>query len=313
MATGVYLCTLVACIRWLVYTDEGWKIRKRIDKTLLGATLSIFFFSSLHTTLAVTTTFFNIRSLEKGPVPLEDRIPWTDVVMCTATNMAVLIVDGFLLYRCWLVCGKSVRMIIFPAFFWTGGAACTILQIYWQIVQSASISKVWTPVNMNTGPGTILTPFWGCSIAVNIYSTSVILYRIWLHVKEQTKHSAALSASVRELRFIMRVLIESGALYLMITIPHFIVWWTPSTTAILIFAWTNLPAVGSAFNLILIRTSQRRVENEKEVKYEKDVLSTVLQFRVPTLHQSTVENVDSGSSSITSVHDDPFASAKIYA
>lgn len=66
----------------------------------------------------------------------------------------------------------------------------------------------------------------------------MILHRIWLHVQEQSKYSAAVTASVRELRFIMRVLIESGALYLMITIPHFIVWWTPSTTAILIFAWT---------------------------------------------------------------------------
>lgn len=81
VATGVYLCTLSTCVRWLVYVDDGWRVRKQINKTWLSATLAIFFLSSLHTTLAVTTTFFNIRTLETGVIIKEsDVIPWTDVV-----------------------------------------------------------------------------------------------------------------------------------------------------------------------------------------------------------------------------------------
>ncbi|KAH9480022.1 hypothetical protein JR316_0006619 [Psilocybe cubensis] len=154
---------------------------------------------------------------------------------------------------------------------------------------------------MTTGPGTILTPFWGCSIAVNLYSTGVILHRIWLHVQEQTRFSSSLSASVRELRFVMRVLIESGALYLVITIPHFIVWWTPSSTAILIFAWTNLPAVGCAFNFIVIRTSQRRVEHVKDLEKDAGFISTVMQFRPPIIaNTTTTHTTDHFSSGRTS-------------
>jgi hypothetical protein len=46
-----------------------------------------------------------------------------------------------------------------------------------------------------------------------------------------------MSESRRELRFIVRVLIESGALYLIITIPHFAVWWTTSGLAIITLGW----------------------------------------------------------------------------
>lgn len=40
------------------------------------------------------------------------------------------------------------------------------------------------------------------------------------------------SASIRQLKFVMRILIESGFLYLSVTIPHFVSWWTPNAYAI---------------------------------------------------------------------------------
>lgn len=43
--------------------------------------------------------------------------------------------------------------------------------------------------------------------------------------------------SRRQLRFIVRVLVESGALYLLITIPHFAVWWTSSGITIVTLGW----------------------------------------------------------------------------
>jgi hypothetical protein len=296
IATGIYLCTLFYCIRWLVYTDEGWRIRKKIHWPMLSGTLSLFVLSSIHISLAASTSFQAIRDTERGIIDTGDdggRLPWTDLVMCTVSNFCVLIADGFLIYRCWMVCLKSVRIIIFPCFFWIGGFACTILQIYWQVVQTALITSVWTPVNMNVGPGTILTPFWGSTIVVNIYATTTIVYVLWKNAQAQSKHST----STGEIRLVnvMRVIIESGAIYLLITIPHFIVWWTTSTLAIVILGWTNLPVVGSAFNLILIRTSRYRVNEggtDSTEKMGKSVISAI-QFSGPN---STVRTKDDISS-----------------
>ncbi|TFK41510.1 hypothetical protein BDQ12DRAFT_733035 [Crucibulum laeve] len=254
IATGLYLSTLLHCLRWLLFTDEGWKIRKKISWPFLIATLSLLVLSTIHLSLALWETLEQVlqgnqTSSSVGP------IPWSDVVMCTVVNISVLITDGVLIYRCWLAYSKSRAIIIVPCIFWIGGAICTILQVYWQVIQSAVIKTAWQPVNMKIGPGTILTPFWGSTIIVNIYVTSMIVYRIW-----KVSKASEVNASIKDLRFAIRVLVESGALYLIVTIPHFIVWWTTNSLAIVLMGWINLPVVCSAFNLILIRIARHRAE-----------------------------------------------------
>lgn len=44
------------------------------------------------------------------------------------------------------------------------------------------------------------------------------------------------NTSVHRLKFLMRVIIESGFLYLATAIAHFVVWWTPNTYAIAIIS-----------------------------------------------------------------------------
>ncbi|KAF9546658.1 hypothetical protein CPC08DRAFT_729866 [Agrocybe pediades] len=243
---GIYLVSLVHCIRWLAYTDNGWKMRKKIDRTTLLVVLFMFVLSSVHTALA---------DLERGRGDASDgRLPWSSVVMCTVTNIAVLIADSSRwvsgishqvatwniiltikqIYRCWRVYACSLKRIAIPCLFWIGGFACTVLQLYWQVVQSAPIQAAWTLVNMSIGHGTVLTPFWASTIVVNVYATGMIVHRIWQAAKARSSEMPT-----TDLQFIMRVLIESGAIYALITIPHFIVWWTTSSVAIVILGWTR--------------------------------------------------------------------------
>lgn len=158
------------------------------------------------------------------------------------------------IYRCWIIYEKSRLIVAFPIFFWLGGLMLTGLQAYGQIVQSALLLKDWQPVNRNAGgPGSILTPFWLCTIILNIYATCklfgtpyvaadsfinerllnavMIVRRIYLVSK-----MSRISTSVDRLRFTMRVLIESGFLYLTTAIAHFVVWFTPNTYAISIIS-----------------------------------------------------------------------------
>jgi len=260
--------------------------------------------------LAVTTSVAKIREIESATPSTkpDEKVPWESVVMCTVVNASVLMVDGFLIYRCWAVSSYRKRRILFPVLFWVGGFICTILQLYWQVVQTAHVADVWTPVNMTIGPGTVLTPFWGCTIVVNIYATGVIVYYIWINTgggrqSRSTRHlpislspsgtlgpavglesfnngdsdlvRASMSESRRELRFIVRVLIESGALYLLITIPHFAVWWTTSGLAIITLGWANLPVVGTAFNLIIVRTARYRVDADQKAEANSALISEI--------------------------------------
>ncbi|PPQ96834.1 hypothetical protein CVT26_006003 [Gymnopilus dilepis] len=275
LATGVYLVTLFYCLRWLLFTDDGWRLRKKVHKTMLGGTLAIFVLSSIHLSLAAEGTYVDVRDEERGiPMKSGGRLPWSSLVMCMVSNTSVLIADGFLIYRCWMVCLKSIRMIIVPCVFWIGGVVCTALQLYLQTVQTDGLDA-WTPVNMSVGPGTILTPFWGTTIVVNIYATGIIGYKLWRRGKAQSKvDSKSSTGEIRVLK-IMRIIIESGVIYLLITIPHFIVWFTTSNLAIVILGWINLPVVGSAFNLIIIRSAKHRVEEYEVTTGGRTVISTI--------------------------------------
>ena len=50
---GLYVVTLIHCIRWLVYTDDGWKQRNQFNRLMLLATIVIFVCSTMNIVLAL--------------------------------------------------------------------------------------------------------------------------------------------------------------------------------------------------------------------------------------------------------------------
>ncbi|KIL53974.1 hypothetical protein M378DRAFT_29420, partial [Amanita muscaria Koide BX008] len=45
---GIYLATLIQCFRWLIFTDEGWEPREKINFLMVFATIFIFFMSTIN-------------------------------------------------------------------------------------------------------------------------------------------------------------------------------------------------------------------------------------------------------------------------
>ncbi|TFK33653.1 hypothetical protein BDQ12DRAFT_727593 [Crucibulum laeve] len=260
---GLYLATLLHCLRWMLYENEGWKIKKRISIhwTMLTSTVLIFVCSFVNLILRLEST---TQSIHPKPVtPSTPKMNWEAITICATTNVSALIADFILIYRCWTIYGRSRKVVIIPIIFWVGGLACAILQGYWQIVQTEVVITAWEPAAMKVGLGTILTPFWGLTVALNLYTTPMIVYRIWSVANEN-----AGTDSLREFKSIIRVITESGALYLAIIIAHFVVWFTPNAFAIVMVSNINLPIIGIAFNLILIRTSKRKADGLKEMNQD---------------------------------------------
>lgn len=154
----------------------------------------------------------------------------------------------FQIYRCWVVYGRTPRVIIFPSLMWIGGFICTILQLYWQTVQTGALGTgKWEPVNMSIGLGTVLTPFWATTILLNAYTTCgcfvYSIFRIESNFREdmlirrlyraaEPSEIGATPGSTHTFNFLCKILAESGFLYFITTFAHFIVWWTPSDLAI---------------------------------------------------------------------------------
>ncbi|TFK33879.1 hypothetical protein BDQ12DRAFT_727404 [Crucibulum laeve] len=271
---GLYLATLLHCLRWMLYENEGWKIKKRasIPWTMFISTMIIFICSFVNLILHLKSTTLSIHP--KPVTPSTPKMNWEATAICATANVTALTADLILIYRCWIVYSRSRKVVIFPIFLWVGGLVCAIIQAYWQIVQTQVVITAWQPAAMKVGLGTILTPFWGSTVALNLYTTSMIVYRIWT-----AAHESIGTDSLREFKFIIRVITESGVLYLAIIIAHFVVWFTPNAFAIVMVSNMNLPIIGIAFNLILIRTSKRRADDLKEMN--RDLVSDLEFNAVP--------------------------------
>jgi hypothetical protein len=81
---GLYLATLFHCVRWLIFTDDGWRLRKRINWTMLTITLVLFVLSTLSRALVLQTTMVQVLNGSKPhpPPPPTSQI-WNTTILLT--------------------------------------------------------------------------------------------------------------------------------------------------------------------------------------------------------------------------------------
>lgn len=75
----------------------------------------------------------------------------------------------------------------------------------------------------------------------------MLIYKIY-----KASKGAGDETSTTEFKFVIRVLAESGVLYLSVTIAHFVVWFTTNDVAItIVTAFVRPPIHPSTLNLII--------------------------------------------------------------
>ncbi|KAF9442832.1 hypothetical protein P691DRAFT_764843 [Macrolepiota fuliginosa MF-IS2] len=262
---GLYLVTACYANRWLFFA-EGWKLRKNIHWFMAVTTNLLAAMLLVSTALVLRDPIDQSTFVEKGHTPEEYVAPdWDTTVKCIIANLIALVADIVLVYRLWVVYGRKLGVVYFPAFLWVSGIVCTVLQGYLQAkhIHDPNFDPYqWASVNMNVGPGIALIPFWGSTVILNAYSTGLLIWRI----RQASKKGENVTV-VKQLRHLLRILMESGVLYLAISIAHFFVWFGQDNFAIHVIGGLNSIVMTIAFNLILIRTAQNRAEGE-EIKYD---------------------------------------------
>ncbi|KAF8178727.1 hypothetical protein BJ912DRAFT_1146209 [Pholiota molesta] len=249
---GLYLSTVFHCLRWLVFADEGWKMRRRINWAMLSITIILWALSTLSKALDLRSSMIVVENQTTPAVGRSSptTLLWMGILSCTNALVSTLLADAVLIYRCWIIYPTSHWVVALPVLLWLGGLVLTILQAYIELAPSLTA----------VGLGTIMMPFSALTIVLNSYATFMIVRRIYV-VARGSKASVA----IHQLKFVMRILIESGSLYLAVAIAQFISWWTPNNGyAIFMISSINMSMTGIAFNLILIRAARHRVEERQE-------------------------------------------------
>lgn len=257
---GLYLATFFHCLRWHLFTNEGWILRDRksIQWPIFAATCTLFALCTTNRALELKKSMMQAADSSRGGTTKDKSLPIIQMLLCTDANLTSQLADSVLMYRLWRIYNKSTVIIAFPMLLWIGGFALTGLQAYVQIVQLSNL-KIWLPANMSIGPGIILIPFWASTIVLNLYATSMITRRLY-----QLSRDVFSSESTRSIKFVASLVIESGALYLVAGIAHFVAWWTPNDFAIAVISNINIPVIGIAFNLMIIRLAQHRADEDRK-------------------------------------------------
>jgi len=269
---GLNIVTFGLSCRWLLFTDEGWKLRKRFHWLLLIITILLGAFSVADATVDLRVISMQMYFIDAGHRPVEWVPPfWNGIVRCMIADTIALLADIVLMNRLWVVYDRSKLVMIFPIILWLGGVVCAILQIFLQTVHMNNPNfgpYQWAAVNMNVGPGIALTPLWASTTALNAYCTGLLIWRIWKVTRKGD------STFTKRLQFLIRILMESGILYLSVGLGHLFAWFGRNSFAISLLGTMNSATIPIAFNLVVIRTAQNRAFGE-EPDYSSPELTTI--------------------------------------
>ncbi|KIL63866.1 hypothetical protein M378DRAFT_79145 [Amanita muscaria Koide BX008] len=266
---GIYLATLIQCLRWLTFTDEGWKPREKINTVMILTTIFIFLMSTInHAASLVVWQVRNDYGNSMSILLVSQRIV-NIALQDISENLAIISIWTVIIYRCWVVYAKPwrimcaghplVRLAVLLGF---GNLLCgTGIQgpsFEFVLIAMKAVTGLYIVITIYTTSMTFLAYDFGSYIYIGL---AAIIYRV-LSSRSNS------GGNDRRLNYAMRILAESGVLYtsmIMFSLigltfyarkDHTLVEWLIGTIANNMAFSTG----GISFNLILIRVYQSRVE-----------------------------------------------------
>ncbi|KAF7770717.1 hypothetical protein Agabi119p4_6691 [Agaricus bisporus var. burnettii] len=239
---GFYLISVAFANRWLVFTDDGWKIRRNIHWYTLSITNITAVLVLIAQSVTLSTSMAEASYVEEGnQLADHEDPPWKAIVRCTVSGIVVLLANSLL---------ENVS----PLDHLCEEDACHVVK---NIHDKNYGPYRWSTVSMTVGPGIVFLPFLASTIALSAYCTGLLIRRLWIFLKDSEN-----SSTTRQIQFLIRVLMESGVLYLAISIAHFFVYFGHDNFAIHMVGLLHTTIIGIAYNLIIIRVGQNRSEEE---------------------------------------------------
>ncbi|KAJ7924156.1 hypothetical protein B0H13DRAFT_2654912 [Mycena leptocephala] len=257
MLYGIYVVTFGIAERRLLTADSGcWKRPSEIRWVML--VVSILLFVNVTVDMSVATiTLLDAFVFYTGPDGAAHIFShgsgWQTMTKTFCVPFQSLLGDSVLIYRCFWLWNKSWAVIALPLLIWFTNVALAmrILDVLSQISKGAVLS---------TGISPWFEAFWSLTISINIITTSLIVFRIWMVARQNKKSRAQLALTTgsthsRPLSLAMRNIIESGMIYTFASILE-LAFHSVQSSMLYIVSALEMHSVGITFNLIIIRGAQ---------------------------------------------------------
>ncbi|KAH7882652.1 hypothetical protein F5I97DRAFT_1816635 [Phlebopus sp. FC_14] len=250
---GVYLVTLVQCLRALLWSDAESSFKRKANWPMLTVALLMGLFATLDVAFGLRHNLdaFVYYTGPGGATAEFANISYWVNVMKTADYVAQSIIgDGMLIYRCYLVYDRKWYYVLPSILLWLAGATCSVL-----VIVIFATLETETFLDASQAQPYVYSAL-SITVALNVLTTSLIVYRIW-SVDRQAAHMRVQAYGVSRLRSIMRILIESAALYT-ISVIIFVSTYIANSNANYGTSDNVVQIIGISFNLIIIRVDSGR-------------------------------------------------------
>ncbi|KAF5310296.1 hypothetical protein D9619_010551 [Psilocybe cf. subviscida] len=252
---GIYLVTFVLCIQVLLWDSAHARFKHpgTWNRPLLVAALLMFIFGTLDVALGLQHNlkafWFGIQSGQiQGPADEFARISeWVNVMKLANYDAQTFIGDGILLYRCYMIYNRKWLVILVPGLLWLGTLAFSIVTI---VIEATLGTGVLNQSQLKP----FITGTLSMTLAMNVITTSLMVYRIW-NIQQRTNRRLSRLSGIDPYSRVLRVLIECGAIYTVSVIILFVCY-LANNNAQLPVSDSIVQIIGITFNLIIINVGR---------------------------------------------------------
>ncbi|KIL61209.1 hypothetical protein M378DRAFT_863734 [Amanita muscaria Koide BX008] len=170
---GLYIATLLVCLRWLILDDRQLHLRRHIDRRLLTITIIILVFLTTNVGIVFRITIDLIRGNSSSTT--------LTIAKIDLENVSILVTNAILIYRCWIMYRKTHQwfIICLPILLWFSSLVCSNLIVYYYVTfLSANPDVPVVFARLVPSSRRCWLVFYLCDVVVNVYATGGIIYQI---------------------------------------------------------------------------------------------------------------------------------------
>ncbi|CAA7261267.1 unnamed protein product [Cyclocybe aegerita] len=204
---GLYLVSFFQALSSLLVdpsvSPHRWRKREHIRRLTLSVCLLLFLNATISLCLSIVRAVYLAQN---------EIANWLHVLRGVNNTIQILLADGILIYRLWVVSAMDRRFVAFPLLLWVASLCSSAAALASQAQSSLSQPSTTSTVMYYTWATT-----WCLTAALNIYCTSFIAFIVWKVIKTASRLRAGTSeASAGEnptLLSVVMVVVESCLLY----------------------------------------------------------------------------------------------------
>ncbi|KAJ7135917.1 hypothetical protein C8R44DRAFT_769297 [Mycena epipterygia] len=253
-----YGCFFV--VFWIgVYIHFGFHKGQNLhNKVMFCISVLMFIISTMHLSIDVFRLirgYVDFRLAPGGPVGYIGQLNrWDHIMKDTLYATQSMVGDAAAIYRCWILWNRDYRIVALPAslLMITIGSGYYITDVLYP--REDPNASIFDPRLLK-----FITLFYAIAVTQNIITTGLMSWRLWQGERRIGNHRLGEST----LMPILRILVESAALYLLVEILLLATYAVDYNVQYIILE-TVTPIAGLTFSLITIRInlrSQRKIAN----------------------------------------------------